>query len=83
MFRNYLKMAWRVLGRRKFFTFVSLFGISFTMTGLLVAVAIIGLTSALAVPVLQDATDKARRNAILTDGRVLYDAFTLDDIPAG
>lgn len=40
MFGNYLKMAWKVLGRRKFFTFVSLFGIAFTMTAMLVAVAI-------------------------------------------
>jgi len=40
MFGNYLKMAWKVLGRRKFFTFVSLFGIGFTMTALLIAVAI-------------------------------------------
>ena len=40
MLRNYLKMAWKVLGRRKFFTFVSLFGIGFTLTALLVAVAI-------------------------------------------
>jgi putative ABC transport system permease protein len=41
MFGNYLKMAWRVLGRRKFFTFVSLFGIGFTMTALLIAVALV------------------------------------------
>jgi len=40
MFGNYLKMAWKVLGRRKFFTFVSLFGIGFTLTALLIAVAI-------------------------------------------
>ena len=40
MLRNYLKMAWKVLGRRKFFTFVSLFGISFTMTAMLIAVAV-------------------------------------------
>ena len=40
MFRNYFKMAWKVLSRRKFFTFVSLFGIAFTMTTLLIAVAI-------------------------------------------
>ena len=40
MFTNYLKMAWKVLGRRKFFTFVSLFGIGFTMTALLIAVAL-------------------------------------------
>ena len=41
MFGNYLKMAWKVLGRRKFFTFVSLFGIGFTMTALLIAVALV------------------------------------------
>lgn len=31
MFQNYFKLALKVLGRRKFFTFVSLFGISFTL----------------------------------------------------
>ena len=31
MLKNYMKMAIRVLLRRKFFTFVSLFGISFTL----------------------------------------------------
>lgn len=31
MFSNYIKLAWRVLARRKFFTFISLFGISFTL----------------------------------------------------
>ena len=31
MLRNYLKLAIKVLGRRKFFTFISLFGISFTL----------------------------------------------------
>ena len=31
MIYNYLKLAWRVLGRKKFFTFISLFGISFTL----------------------------------------------------
>ena len=41
MFGNYLKMAWRVLGRRKFFTFVSLFGIGFTMTALLIVVSML------------------------------------------
>jgi putative ABC transport system permease protein len=40
MFRNYLKMAWKVLGRRKFFTFVSLFGIGFTLTALMIVVAL-------------------------------------------
>ena len=40
MLGNYLKMAWKVLGRRKFFTFVSLFGIGFTLTTLMVVVAL-------------------------------------------
>jgi putative ABC transport system permease protein len=33
-------MVWKVLGRRKFFTFVSLFGIGFTLTALMIVVAI-------------------------------------------
>ena len=37
--RNYIKIAFKVLLRRKFFTFISLFGISFTMTVLIVVVS--------------------------------------------
>ncbi|WP_426492370.1 ABC transporter permease [Hymenobacter sp. 102] len=36
MLLSYLKIAWKVLLRRKFFTFISLFGISFTLMVLLV-----------------------------------------------
>jgi putative ABC transport system permease protein len=36
MLLNYLKIAWKVLGRNKFFTFISLFGISFTLMILVV-----------------------------------------------
>ena len=39
MLKNYLKIALKVLLRRKFFTFVSLFGISFTLIVLLIATA--------------------------------------------
>jgi len=39
MLKNYFKIAIAVLKRRKFFTFVSLFGISFTLTILMVATA--------------------------------------------
>jgi putative ABC transport system permease protein len=39
MLLSYLKIAWKVLLRRKFFTFISLFGISFTLMVLLVVVA--------------------------------------------
>ena len=31
MILNYIKLAWRVLSRNKFFTFITLFGISFTL----------------------------------------------------
>jgi putative ABC transport system permease protein len=41
MLRNYLKVAWKVLLRRKFFTAISLFGISFTLVVLMVATAIL------------------------------------------
>ncbi|MBC6110289.1 ABC transporter permease [Pedobacter fastidiosus] len=39
MFKNYFKIAIAVLKRRKFFTFISLFGISFTLTILMVSTA--------------------------------------------
>jgi putative ABC transport system permease protein len=41
MIRNYLKVAWKVLLRRKFFTFISLFGISITLVVLMVATAML------------------------------------------
>jgi putative ABC transport system permease protein len=41
MLYNYLKIAWRVLLRRKFFTFISLFAISFTLITLMVFVALL------------------------------------------
>lgn len=39
MFKNYFKLAIKVLGRRRFFTFVSLFGISFTLMILMLIMA--------------------------------------------
>ncbi|TQV85432.1 ABC transporter permease [Aliikangiella coralliicola] len=36
MFKNYLVTAWKVLQRRKFFTFISLFGITITLTVLMI-----------------------------------------------
>src|SRR5690348_7404614 len=41
MLKNYFKIAIAVLKRRKFFTFISLFGISFTLTILIVITAFI------------------------------------------
>ncbi len=39
MFKNYFKLAIKVLGRRRFFTFISLFGISFTLMILMLIMA--------------------------------------------
>ncbi len=36
MFENYIKIAWKVLLRRPFYTFITLFGITFTLTILMV-----------------------------------------------
>jgi putative ABC transport system permease protein len=41
MIRNYFKVALKVLGRRKFFTFISLFGITLTLVVLMVAAALL------------------------------------------
>src|SRR5258706_16277768 len=41
MLKNYFKIAIAVLRRRKFFTFISLFGISFTLTILIVLTAFV------------------------------------------
>lgn len=41
MLGSYLKIAWKVLLRRKFFTFISLFGISLTLAVLMVATALL------------------------------------------
>ena len=41
MLKNYLKIAYKVLMRQKFFTFVSLFGISITLTIVFVVVAMV------------------------------------------
>ncbi|WP_210462185.1 ABC transporter permease [Rufibacter roseolus] len=40
MLKNYIKIAWAVLQRRKFFTFISLFGISFTLMVLMVVTSL-------------------------------------------
>lgn len=41
MLKNYIKIAWKVLQRRKFFTFISLFGISLTLMVLMVITAFV------------------------------------------
>ena len=57
MFQSYLKLAWRVLWRRKFFTAISLFGICFTLVVLMVATAVLDhIFAPLAPEVRQDRT---------------------------
>jgi putative ABC transport system permease protein len=41
MIKSYLKLAWKVLLRRKFFTFISLFGIAFTLVVLMLVTALL------------------------------------------
>lgn len=50
MLGNYLKIALKVLARRKFFTFISLFGISFTLLVLMVITAMVDNALAPAPP---------------------------------
>jgi putative ABC transport system permease protein len=50
MIKNYFKVALKVLGRRKFFTFISLFGISITLLVLLVATALLDYVFAARTP---------------------------------
>ena len=50
MIKNYLKVALKVLSRRKFFTFISLFGIGITLMVLLVATALLDYVYAARAP---------------------------------
>jgi putative ABC transport system permease protein len=50
MIKNYLKVALKILGRRKFFTFISLFGIGITLMVLLVATALLDYIFAARTP---------------------------------
>jgi putative ABC transport system permease protein len=64
--KHYLVLATKVLLRRKFFTFISLFGISFTLVVLMVVTAIFDHTFAPAAPeVRQDRT-------LYVEGAVMY-----------
>ncbi len=57
MIKNYIKIAYKVFLRRKFFTFISLFAISFTLVVLMVATAILDhIFSPMAPEVRQERT---------------------------
>ncbi len=59
MFASTLKLAWKVLLRRKFFTGISLFGIAFTLTVLMLAAAELDQIQAATPP-------ESRRDRIMT-----------------
>jgi len=66
MIRNYLKVALKVLGRRKFFTFISLFGISFTLLVLTVVTALFDHTFG------PDATEPLQDRSLYVERAVMY-----------
>lgn len=63
MLKSYVKLAMKVLARRKFFTFISLFGISVTLVVLMVAAAILDNVFASRKP-------ESRFDRVLTVARV-------------
>ncbi len=66
MLQNYLKIAWKVLGRNRFFTFVSLFGISFTLAVLIIITAFLS-------EMLGPSYPETNRNRLLYINRVIQD----------
>ncbi|MCP4899314.1 MAG: ABC transporter permease, partial [bacterium] len=68
MFKNYLKIAFAVFRRRPFFTFVSLFGITFTLCVLLIATSVLDHIFAGSTPeVNQSRTLQVIRVSLLDD----------------
>ena len=81
MLKNYIKIAYKVFLRRKFFTLISLFAISFTLIVLMVAVAIFDhifgplkpetkLDRTLGVYFVQQSGERNRRSLSLPRGAV-------------
>jgi len=70
MLRSYLKLAWKVLWRRKFFTAISLFGICLTLVVLMVAAAVLDhIFAPMAPEVRQERTLGIFRARMLGDRR--------------
>lgn len=93
MLKNYLKVAFKVLLRRKFFTFISLFGISLTLLVLLVVTALADhVFSPQAPEVLADRSlgiyslgmRGERLSTLLTGGYLFLDRFVrpMRELPA-
>ena len=66
MFRHYLSLAVKVLLRRKFFTFISLFGISFTLLVLTVVTALFDHSFG------PDATEPLQDRSLYVERAVMY-----------
>ena len=75
MLQNYLKLAWRVLWRRKFFTLISLFGISFTLVVLMVATAVLDHIFAPMAPEVRQARTLGIFGARMTGDRMQTNAM--------
>ena len=69
MLRSYLKLAWKVLWRRKFYTGISLFGIAFTLVVLMVAAAVLDHIFAPMVPEVRQARTLGIFRARMTGDR--------------
>lgn len=91
MLKNYLKIAIKVLLRRKFFTFISLFGIAFTLVVLMVVTALFDHVFAparpevrqersLAVYIVEIAGERNRRNGPPGYGFLDKHVRTLPDV---
>ena len=73
MLSNYLKLAIRVLGRNKFFTAISLFGISFTIALLMILISMMESEVGKTAPL----TDKDKMVIVptLTESRMFFDTI--------
>ena len=88
MLKSYLKLAWKVLLRRKFFTFISLFGISFTLVVLMLVTSLLDHVVAGYPPetkhastvgiYLRDAAAASTRGAMGLPASALLDKYARD-----
>ena len=77
MFKNYIKLAWRILSRKKFFTFITLFGISFTLMILMLITSYFQAEFGSRAPM--ENQDDLVVMEYLTLQKVRYDTLTLVD----
>jgi len=90
MIRNYLKVALKVLARRKFFTFISLFGICITLVVLMVATAMLDQVFAPGAPEVHGSRTLGIYQIGLRSENINYNGFAgygllervLRDLPA-